>query len=221
MKQQVNKTIFSFFGPPGSGKGTLAERLEKEQNFNVLSTGNLCRSHIAAQTEIGKSLSAYLDKGTLIPDSLMVDMVIDWVKNNIQQERPIILDGFPRTRGQGALFAEYFKKSLSHCQFRVIWIDLPDDEIVKRISSRLVCENKNCQAVYSENQNVVLCAKCSGKLIRRKDDREEVVRQRLSFYPEYRDDLLSFYQEIGQTVERFEVFGLSKDQVYDTFLALL
>lgn len=221
MKQQVNKTILSFFGPPGSGKGTLAERLEKEHGFKVLSTGNLCRGHIAAQSEIGKSLSKYLDRGTLIPDSLMVDMVIDWLEKSIQEGHPIILDGFPRTRDQVIMFNDYLKKSLPDYCFRVILIYLPDEEIVKRISSRLVCENKSCQAVYSQDQDVKLCSKCHGNLIKRNDDREEVVRQRLSFYPEYRDDLLSYYKSSGQVVERLDVFGLSKDQVYSTFLASL
>src|SRR5271170_593774 len=105
-KNDAKKIIFSFFGAPGSGKGTLAERAARDLKFEVLSTGNLCRKHISQQTELGKKLDLYVKKGQLIPDELITLMVKEWLELAIQREVPIILDGYPRTKGQAAHFLE-------------------------------------------------------------------------------------------------------------------
>ena len=111
MQQQVTRTIYSFFGPPGSGKGTLAQKLVSRNNFQMLSTGNLCRQHVAQETAFGKMLDGYVKQGHLIPDALVTDMVIDWITTQSDKESPIILDGFPRTKGQAELFLAFVKQT--------------------------------------------------------------------------------------------------------------
>lgn len=222
MKSSVNKTIFTFFGPPGCGKGTLASKLVDRLGFAVLSTGNLCRSHIAKSTEFGKMLNEFLKQGTLVPDSLIIDMVIDWLKPKIEQNIPIILDGFPRTQGQAEAFLKYFKENMSDHQYRVILITLPDDEIVKRISLRVICENKACQKPFALSQgDVTVCDVCGAPLSKRDDDREEVVRERLNGYMLYKGPLLDFYQSSGQNVELFDISGMSREEAYSAFVAML
>jgi len=112
-KSQNHKIIFSFFGPPGSGKGTLAERLSKELKFEVLSTGNLCRKHVSLQTDLGKQLDTYLKKGQLIPDDLITQLVKEWLEPKIQHQASIILDGYPRTKGQALKFLDMFNLEFS------------------------------------------------------------------------------------------------------------
>lgn len=222
MKQHdMTKTIFSFFGPPGSGKGTLAQKLVQRLNFQVLSTGNLCREHVSNGTEFGKMLDQYLKNGQLIPDALITDMVIDWLVLHEKRIDPVILDGFPRTQGQAKQFFDFLKKTPEAYHFRVVFIEIPDDEIVKRLSSRFVCSNKNCQTSFSESDNLTYCKLCNSSLVRRDDDKEDVVRERLKQYPAYRNALLDFYKSQEQLIEELDIKGLTPDQVYDHFIAIL
>lgn len=214
--------IFSFFGPPGSGKGTLAQALVQKKQYQMLSTGNLCRWHVAQETEFGKLLDGYLKRGHLIPDALVTDMVIDWLKTYSKPGNgPVILDGFPRTEGQAELLLNYFRSQGNEAApFRVILFKAPNAVIIERITSRVVCSNKACQATLSIKENLTSCKHCGGVLVQRDDDKEEVVRERLSHYPGYRDTLLSFYQKIGQVVEEFDVDSLPSGAVYDRFCDL-
>lgn len=222
MKQQhAPRTIFSFFGPPGSGKGTLAQKLVNNLGFQVLSTGNLCRKHVAMGSEFGKMLDQYLQSGKLIPDELITDMVIDWLESQSNSHEPVILDGFPRTQGQAAKFLEFLKKSPNRYLFDVIVIEIPDDEIVKRLAMRVMCSNKNCQVPFTDSQKLTNCPVCSSPLTKRNDDREDVVRERLAQYPAYRDALLGFYRGVGQKIDKIDIATLSPDQVYEEFLALI
>jgi adenylate kinase len=217
-KEQL--TIFTFFGPPGCGKGTLANKLAERLGFEVLSTGNLCRNHIAQCSDFGKTLNEYLKRGNLVPDALILEMVADWLKPLVDKRLSVVLDGFPRTEGQAAGFLDYFKSNVKGYQFRVILVNLPDDEIVKRISKRLVCENKACQKPFSTLLQVVdKCDICGSSLTKRDDDREEVVRDRLMVYATYRDPLLDFYRSAGQKIEELNIVGMSPEDVYSTFVA--
>lgn len=222
---RAKNTIFSFFGAPGSGKGTVASDCVKSLGFKVLSTGNLCRERIARADELGKSIENYIKSGQLIPDEMVTGMVEDWLKKETASGDPIILDGYPRTKKQAELFLALLKKSFSQYSFRVISLVIPDEEIVKRLSDRLMCENKACQTPTSKSmvadQEHPTCVRCGGKLIRREDDKEEVVRERLRVYAQHSGELLHYYQELGQKIEEINVSGLTVPRVFDAFKKIL
>ncbi len=219
------KTIFTFVGAPGSGKGTIAERCVKELSFKMLSTGNLCRQAIAAQTEEGKLIQQYTSEGKLVPDEVIANMVEQWLDKEAKDSQALILDGYPRTQKQAELLLDLLKKKFADTRFRVVEIEISDDAIIKRISNRLMCENKKCQAVYSrtllKDPNNLTCPACKSKLIRRADDREEVVRKRLSVYAKTSTPLLDFYKSSGLTIEKLPVEGLTVDKVFEKFKGIL
>jgi adenylate kinase len=232
-EQDDMKEVYSFFGPPGVGKGTVAQRLVKESGYTMLSTGDLARKHISEGTDLGKTLQGYIESGGLIPDDLITQMVFEWLKDKVaQQDDPaqgskIILDGFPRTKGQADLLLQALKEEpdFSDIKFKVVNFDLSEDEIVKRISSRLVCSNKKCQEVYStlvkNPAKTGLCDICESPVLRRSDDEPEVVRERLRVFAGVKDDLLGFYKSVDQSVLDFKVPDGNREVVYLAFKRVL
>jgi adenylate kinase len=220
LQQQEFRVVYSFFGPPGSGKGTLAEQLKNELAFEVLSTGNLCRFHIAQKTPMGKQIQELVDNGHLIPDSLMAAMVLEWLEERVRLKKSVILDGFPRTAGQAVALMEFLKKCDGY-HFRVAFIELAAEEILKRLLGRKVCSNQACQAVYDKTYVDDNCQQCGSVLVRRVDDKEEVIRERLRLYPAHRDELLEMYRNLNIHIEDFNVMGMSKAEVFSTFKATL
>lgn len=173
----MNKVII-LFGKPGAGKGTrLSEFLrERENEYDVLSVGNLLRKARKEQTELGKRASSYMDAGQLVPDDIINAIVIDGLKNT---EKPIFTDGFPRTIAQA-------EAMLQAGIYPAIVIEfLVDDEvIIERSRHRVVC---SCGESYALNGFKLpkvegICDKCGGNLFRRADDEEDVVRRRLEVY---------------------------------------
>jgi adenylate kinase len=224
VRERSKNTIFSFFGAPGSGKGTIAEECVKVFNFKVLSTGNLCRAEIATGTDRGLLLKKYLDSGRLVPDELIAEMVEAWLTKETVQGDPIILDGYPRTQKQAEILLSLLKK-FSQYKFRVISLAIPDEEIIKRLSDRLMCGNKKCQAVYSKTllkpDEQEHCKSCGADLIRREDDKEEVVRERLRVYAQHSGELLGYYRAVKQSVEELNVSGLDIKSVFERFKQVL
>lgn len=222
---QHGRVIFSFFGPPGSGKGTVAQQCREELDIKVLSTGDLCRKHVAMGTRFGKMLDQYLRAGQLIPDELITEMVQDWLLQETTATSTIILDGFPRTAKQAEMFLSFLKKHPEPSSFAVVFFSISDEEIVRRLSNRLVCSNKDCQAVYSlsgkrsvrENQ----CDICGSPLVRRADDREDVIRERLKLYPNYRENLLAYYKQAAVVIKDFPVADLTAKQVFGRFVSII
>jgi adenylate kinase len=218
-KQLVTRMIYSFFGPPGSGKGTLAQKLATSDNYQMLSTGNLCRQHVAQGTAFGKMLDEYIQQGHLIPDALVTDMVIDWITHQANSKTPIILDGFPRTKGQAELFLAFIQQATG-IQFVIVTFDVSDDEIVRRLSQRVVCSNKSCQASFTLSDNISVCTFCTSGLTTREDDREHVIRERLRQYPLYAGELLEHYKAVNQPLLILDIAGLSPEAVYQQFLMM-
>ena len=219
-----SKIIYTFLGAPGSGKGTLAEQAVEKLGFLKLSTGDAIRENIAKGTELGKKCQEYSSKGQLVPDDIVTNIVKNWLDEHARENKPIILDGFPRTAKQAELLINMIKKDFSDHKLRIIELKISDDEVVKRISNRLVCSNKQCQAVYTASQfagqEKPICLKCGAPLIRREDDREEVVRERLKVYAQTSKELIDYYKNAGFKIEQIDVGSKEKDQVFQSFNAM-
>ncbi len=185
--------ILILLGPPGSGKGTQAKKLEQSLHLPHISTGDLLRDHIRRNTELGKLAQSYMDKGNLLPDHLILDMLFERVSQK-DCNKGYILDGFPRTIPQ----AETFQKGLEpQTSPIVVNLDLPDEKILERLTKRVVCENcgASYHLLYSPPKEKDICDKCSGVLIQRPDDSEEVIRKRLKVYSDQTAPLISFYSK--------------------------
>jgi adenylate kinase len=181
------------FGPPGSGKGTYASRLSTKLNTPHISTGDLVREEIKNQTEMGKRVNDYLARGQLVPDG----MICQLLQKRISQpdcKMGFILDGFPRTIPQAQ---ELEKISLTDL---VINLDVPDEVIIQRLSTRLIC--KKCGAIYNERtlkpRTEGTCDKCDGQLYKREDDRPHIIQERLKVYRQQTQPLLEYYQKRNQ-----------------------
>jgi adenylate kinase len=216
--EPVKTEILSLFGAPGCGKGTMSSSLIKELKYESLSTGDLCRKHIQEQTEQGKELKKYVDAGQLAPDDLITGMVMDWLKERAGKVANIILDGYPRTKAQAESFlkALHEKPEFKDITFRIVNFNVPDEEIVKRISNRIVCSNKSCQKVYSLLVNKPakegICDACGAELIKRADDSAEVVADRLKVFAQFKDELLNFYKESEVEILDFTPTGESVEK---------
>ena len=171
--------VIVLFGKPGAGKGTrLSEFLEgREEQFEILSVGNLLRKARKEQTELGKKAAVYMDSGELVPDEIINKIVIEAIK---EAEKTVITDGFPRTLGQAQAMLEAGVKPDMVVEFYV------DDAIVlQRSKIRIVCEK--CGESYTTDnfkppKTEGICDKCGGKLSKRKDDEESIVKNRLEVY---------------------------------------
>jgi adenylate kinase len=178
------------FGPPGSGKGTYASRLSTKLKTPHISTGDLVRDEINNQTEMGISINDYLTHGKLVPDSTICQLL----QKRISKPDCVggfILDGFPRTIPQAQELEKISPTDL------VINLDVPDELIVERLSSRLTC--KNCAAIYNERtlkpRIEGRCDKCDGELYKREDDRPNVIQERLQVYKKQTHPLLEYYHK--------------------------
>ena len=200
-------------GPPGAGKGTLAKQLKEALNLVHISTGDMFREAIKAQTELGLLAASYINKGDLVPD----DVTIGLVKERLSQPdcgAGFLLDGFPRTLPQAEALNE-IAKSISRPIEAVINLDCDNDELVRRISGRRVC--KNCGAPYHvatmKPKVEGVCDLCGGPLFQRKDDNEEALKVRLGHYVSETKPLLDYYKKLG-LLESFNSL-IGKEVLFD------
>jgi len=179
-------------GPPGAGKGTYASRLTKILGIPHISTGDMVREEIKKQTDLGKKIKEYSDKGVLVPDDIIIKLLEERLKKPDCKEG-FILDGFPRTINQAEALEKIAKIDL------VINLKVPDDIIITRLSNRLICSK--CGAIYNlltlKPKKEGVCDKCGGKLYRREDDRPEVIRERLNIYRKQTEPLIDYYTKKG------------------------
>jgi adenylate kinase len=189
-----NRYRIIFLGPPGAGKGTQAERLAEDLKIKKISTGDILREAVAKGTELGQRAKSYMERGELVPDEIILGII----EEAINDEEGFILDGFPRNINQAKALDEMLSRkglNITH----VIFLDVPDEEIIKRIAYRRVC--LNCGAVYNLIFNPPkedeTCNNCGSKLVQREDDREEVVRKRLEVYRDSTEALIRIYEERG------------------------
>ena len=213
--------VFIFLGPPGAGKGSLSRLCVKNLGWKQLSTGDLCRKHIQEATLLGKEIDFAIKSGKLVSDSLITEMVIDWLKNQ-HNGTPVIFDGFPRTLAQAESLEQIIRKTLPSLKLHVVCFDLDDGVIINRLINRFICTNKNCQAVYSilnkdlSPKLTMTCDECGSHLGRRKDDELEAIKERLKIYHEHKQSLLDFYNVHGRKIFKVAV-NTSLPQVFDAF----
>ncbi len=185
------------FGAPGVGKGTQAKLISEKYNVPQISTGDMLREAVKAETDLGKKASELMNAGKLVPDEIMLALI----KNRISKEdcsKGFILDGFPRTIAQAEGLDKLFT-DLSLPDITCIEINVPDDEIINRLISRRLCEK--CGTDYNLITNPpprdMLCLKCGGNIIQRKDDNEETISNRLKVYLAQTAPLRDYYEKKG------------------------
>jgi adenylate kinase len=183
-------------GPPGSGKGTQGERLQEDFDLPYYATGDILRAAVRDQTELGQTAKEYMDRGDLVPDDVIVGVIAERIALP-EAEDGFILDGFPRTTGQAeALDAAMGKMGRSLTA--TVFIDAPDDEVVRRLGGRRTCPNGHIFHVeFDPPSREGVCDVCGEKLIVRDDDKPDVIRNRLERYHTETEPLVAYYDERG------------------------
>jgi len=188
------------FGAPGAGKGTQSTLLVDKLGMIQISTGDLFRAAIKNNTDLGKQAQSFMDKGELVPDSVVIGMV-DEVLATLGS-KSFILDGFPRTRAQAEALGTILRQRSLEIG-KAIFLEVPREELLGRLTGRRVC--KSCGAVYhiqSKPSKVAgVCDNCGGEVIQRNDDREDVIATRLKTYEENTLPLRSYFKEMNKYVE--------------------
>lgn len=194
-------------GPPGAGKGTQAKLLAAKNGLLHLSTGDILRDEVARDTELGRLAKGYMNRGDLVPDTLIIDMI----KGRLDEDGGFILDGFPRTVTQ----AEALEKIISIDV--AIYIALSREEVIRRLSSRRVCRDcgKIYNLLYNSPKNEGVCDACGGELFQRDDDKREVIENRYDVYTGATAPLINFYKErsLLKNVDGSQPSELVSDQI--------
>jgi len=183
-----------FLGPPGAGKGTQAAFASKEFQLVHISTGDLIRLQLKSQSDLGAELRSYVEKGALVPDELIVEMVKDRLKQD-DIKTGFLLDGFPRTVPQADALGAFVALDA------VINIDVPSEHLAERIAKRRVCRECGTTYTIDELQGAESCSKCSGEVYQREDDQYETVMNRLRVFAEQTQPLVDYYREKGLLIE--------------------
>lgn len=186
-------------GAPGAGKGTVAKRLTALDGSVQISTGDILRSEVQAGTELGKKAKAYMDRGDLVPDELILGIM----EKRLQEpdcRKGFLLDGFPRTIPQ----AEALKQLLARLGIQldmVVNIDVPREVILERLTTRRTCSNPQCQEIYNIKSKPPkkegVCDKCGSPVVQRADETEEAISKRLDTYNEKTAPLIGYYEKEG------------------------
>jgi adenylate kinase len=195
--------IIVLLGPPGAGKGTQGELIAQRLGIPKIATGDVLRAALRDGTTLGLEAKAFMDRGDLVPDRVILGIMKE-AMNSEAASKGAILDGVVRTvpqaEGLAMMLAELGKKVHSVLLFKV-----DDDELVERLSGRTVCEK--CQTPYSGRQPGETCAKCGGKLVRRKDDEPESIRNRLAVYRDQTEPVIEWYKKREDRIIEIEASG--------------
>jgi adenylate kinase len=195
--------IIVLLGPPGAGKGTQADKLAARLGIPKIATGDVLRAAVRDGTRRGLEAKSYMDRGDLVPDSVILGILQD-VMTSPATKKGAILDGavrtVPQAEGLGAMLGEIGKKVDN-----VLLFDVDDDELVKRLSTRTVCQG--CQTPYMGRDPGAACEKCGGKLVRRKDDEPEAIRNRLEVYRSQTEPVIGWYKDRKMKVNKVDATG--------------
>jgi adenylate kinase len=208
--------IIVLFGKPGAGKGTQAPLLAAALGVPTLATGDELRAAIRNGTKLGLEAKAYMDRGDLVPDSVILG-IIKQALGEPRAAKGVLLDGVVRTVPQAEGLAKVAKE-LGKQVDAVLAFDIDDDEIVRRLASRTICEK--CQTPYTGREPDSACDKCGGTLVRRKDDEPEAVRNRLAVYRKQTAPVLDWYKKSGTKVAVIDAVGDVKDVTARALAAL-
>jgi adenylate kinase len=196
-------TILVLLGPPGAGKGTQGERLSADLDIPKISTGDVLRTAVRDRTALGREAKGYMDRGALVPDGVILGIMRDALAAPIAA-RGAILDGVVRTVPQ----AEGLQRLLAEAGRAltgVVLFEISDDELVRRISGRTVCDR--CQTPFTGLEPGTTCAKCGGTLVRRKDDEPDAVRNRLRVYETETAPVIAWYEAQHAPIFRVDAMG--------------
>jgi adenylate kinase len=199
--------IIVLFGKPGAGKGTQAPLLARALDVPTLATGDVLRAAVRAGTKLGLEAKACMERGDLVPDSVILGIVGEEL-GQAQYANGVILDGVVRTVPQ-AEGLDKLLKGLGRKVDAVLAFDIDNDEIVRRLGGRTVCEK--CQTPYTGREVGEVCEKCGGALMRRKDDDPEAIRTRLKVYDEQTAPVLDWYKKNEDKVVIVDAVGAVED----------
>ncbi len=188
-------------GPPGAGKGTQADMLSRQTNLPHVASGDLFRQALEKRTPIGLLAKSYMDKGELVPDEITVKMILERI-DQPDCASGCLLDGFPRTLQQARALDKALKERGKGID-RAIYIEVPDDVLLKRLNQRWLC--RACQAPYhmasSPPRAAGKCDRCGGELYQRPDDRQDTVKERLGVFFAQTVPILDYYQKQGKLIK--------------------
>jgi adenylate kinase len=212
----TDSLIYVLLGPPGSGKGTQGERLAATLGIPKVATGDVLRAAVADGTALGREAQGFMDRGALVPDAVILGIMKDALASPATA-KGAILDGvvrtIPQAEGLDKVLPEIGKKLGA-----VLVFEIDDEELVRRISGRVVCEK--CQTPAAGRDVGEQCAKCGGRLVRRADDEPAAVRNRLVAYKAQTAPVIDWYTKHGATVVRVNAVG-TLDEVRDRILKAL
>jgi adenylate kinase len=206
-------------GPPGVGKGTLANKGVNEVGFITISTGQILREHISDKTILGASLQKIIDRGDLVPDFLVDEIFKSWFEVNYDDDKNIMVDGYPRTVAQAKFLVDLLRQK-GLIENSVLYVmEASADVIRDRILRRIICPNKLCGRVYSsknklENQ---ACDSCKEPLLKRKDDTLETAANRLTEYFRIKQGIVDYFKDNHITVTSVDTSAKSQDEVFTDF----
>ena len=192
-------------GPPGAGKGTQAERLTEDFGLPYIATGDMLRAEVKNGSELGARAKEFMDRGDLVPDEIIIDMILGQIDGGDPAGNDgFLLDGFPRTVEQARALDEAFER-LGRTLTAVLLIEVPDDEIVRRISGRRVCTKAGhvYHVDFDPPKRDTACDQDGSRLVQRDDDKPETVRKRLDVYHRQTAPLIPFYED-RELLRRFD-----------------
>src|SRR5919201_3057367 len=190
-------------GPPGAGKGTQAERLVQDFDLPYYATGDILRAAVKDETELGKKAKEYMDRGDLVPDDLICEVIMERL-DSAEAADGFILDGFPRTLGQADVLDRGLERLGRHLTAALL-LDAPDEEVIRRLSGRRICV-KNGHVYHVEfdpPKREGVCDQDGSRLIQRDDDKPETIKKRLAVYREQTEPLAERYEKMG-VLRRFD-----------------